>query len=180
MVVIRTLVVSLVTAGLTVAGASAVGAAPGDLDDTFGGDGIAEIPNATANADANGNTALAVGADSKLVQAGVDNGSGSDDEFIVVRYLDDGSPDPTFDGDGVARIADTTRQADVDGGVGVAVDSGNKPILGGVSVNNGGEYFLARFGDSGGLDATYGAGAGSPPFRTQRSPPTSTPVWAWR
>lgn len=118
-------------------GASATGAAPGDLDDSFGGDGIAEIPNSTANADANGNTALAVGTDSKLVQTGVDNGSGSNDEFIVVRYLDDGTPNPTFDGDGVARIADTALQADVDGGVGVAVDSTNKPVLGGVSGDNG-------------------------------------------
>src|SRR5262245_14652956 len=69
-------------------------AGDGDLDPTFGGDGIVTtaFPGGTVSA-----TSVVVQADGKLVLAG----SSSRGDFVLLRYTANGALDPSFGGDGV-------------------------------------------------------------------------------
>ena len=78
----------------------------GTLDTTFGGDGRVTTDVTKGDEYAN---AVAVQADGKIVAGGFapQAGSGS---FALVRYASDGSPDPTFSGDGIV-LTNFTRRA---------------------------------------------------------------------
>lgn len=71
-------------------------AADGALDPGFGGDGIVHSA-VSANASA---VDVAVQADGRVVVAGYDGAAA-----VLLRYLPDGSLDPSFDGDGRATLA---------------------------------------------------------------------------
>jgi uncharacterized delta-60 repeat protein len=73
------------------------GAAPGDLDPSFDGDG-----NVTTNFTRRGDHSIgiAIQPDGKIIMAGVVGNFGSNAKFGVVRYNGDGSLDSTFGGDG--------------------------------------------------------------------------------
>jgi uncharacterized delta-60 repeat protein len=70
--------------------------ANGTLDTSFGGDGKVT----TAVIDYSQAVAVAIQSDGKIVAAGY-GGPYPDSDFVLVRYLADGSLDPTFDGDGI-------------------------------------------------------------------------------
>jgi uncharacterized delta-60 repeat protein len=80
-------------------GPASATAAPSDLDTSFAGKGYAFTSLTGAFP-----SALAQQPDGKLVSAGSSNGA--NDDFTVVRYRTDGTPDPAFGGgDGVVMIS---------------------------------------------------------------------------
>ncbi|HNQ16282.1 MAG TPA: hypothetical protein PKM58_12000, partial [Pyrinomonadaceae bacterium] len=69
----------------------------GTPDNTFDGDGLAQVPSLQqANA-------LAIQTDGKIVVAGI--ALPGDTDLALARFNSNGSPDTTFDGDGVATLA---------------------------------------------------------------------------
>lgn len=102
----------------------------GAFDTTFGNGGIASIP-------ANFSYALEVALqpDGKIITAGVANWvySPPNGDFAVVRFLPNGSPDTTFDGDGVAIIDMLPEE----GANAVAIQPDGKIVAGGSSKASG-------------------------------------------
>src|SRR3954470_862499 len=87
---------------LILATAPAARAAPGDLDPTFGGDGVVRTDLTPAEDDG---FAVAIQPDGKMVVAGGVGLGGPNARFGIVRYGTDGSLDPTFgSGDGKVFI----------------------------------------------------------------------------
>lgn len=78
----------------------------GDLDASFDGDGIRAIGFSYGGTTFNVPTDVALQADGRIVVAGFARDS-TQSSFAgaVVRLLDDGTPDPTFDGDGIRVLA---------------------------------------------------------------------------
>ncbi len=127
------------------------GAAPGDLDPSFGGgDGMAVVDNSIGD-EAGG---LALQGDGKILQAG-ETGLAGVDDFMVVRYTRNGAPDTGFDGDGIA-ITDFFGADDY--AVGVLALPGNKALALGYGRQAGGDYefALARYNPNGSLDGSFG------------------------
>jgi uncharacterized delta-60 repeat protein len=106
----------------------AAGAAPGDLDPSFDGDGIV-----TTVVGGGGAEALAILPNGKIVAAGGG----------LARYLPDGSLDSVFDGDGKVTTG---------GGVGVAIQSNGRIVTAG----GGADFQVARYRRDGSLDPTFG------------------------
>ncbi len=138
------------------------GAAPSDLDPSFGGTGSVAL---NLGAETHAETIardVARTPDGKLVVAGTDsvNGQGTKRDFLAARLAPDGSLDPTFGGDGIA----TARFDDIslDEVNAVAVQPDGKVVVAGVTIQsfNGGSsrVAVARFGADGQLDATFGTG----------------------
>lgn len=121
----------------------------GDLDPSFGGDGIATVDFGGADA----SHALAPGKKGTLVLAGTTSSGGA---FAIARLLKDGAPDATFDGDGKATVAfpDTTTAT----ARSVALDSKGRIHAGGFSTGLTGAFAAARLTAAGGLDDTFGTG----------------------
>jgi uncharacterized delta-60 repeat protein len=125
--------------------AASAGAAPGDLDPTFGGgDGIVTTDfGTTAPA-----RAVALQPDGKIVVAG---GSG---DFSLARYNKDGSLDTGFGGDGLVT---TDFGGAHDSANAVVVQPDGKIVAAGTS----GPFFaLARYEKDGSLDTGFGGGDG--------------------
>src|SRR5690349_11123753 len=80
---------------LVIAAASAAKSAPGDLDPTFGGDGV--IRTDLTPAEDHG-FAVAIQPDGKIVVAGVAGLGGKDSRFAIVRYNTEGTLDTSFGG----------------------------------------------------------------------------------
>jgi len=78
----------------------------GELDSSFDGDGIRAIGFSYGGTTFNVPRDVALQADGKIVVAGYARDS-TQSSFAgaVVRLLDDGTPDPTFDGDGIRVLA---------------------------------------------------------------------------
>jgi uncharacterized delta-60 repeat protein len=124
----------------------------GSLDASFDGDGrVLTAPGA------GGGGAFAVdrGPRGRIVAAGL-RCIGSDCDFVLTRYRKDGSLDPSFDSDGIAR---TSFGPGVDEAFDVDVLPGGKTVAAGRSFN-GSDYdvALARYRTNGSLDAGFGAG----------------------
>src|SRR3954469_19154164 len=101
------LVVGLAT--LVLITTSTAWAASGDLDPTFGHDGVVRTQLTRAEEDG---FAVAIQLDGKIVVAGGQGLGGRTPRFAIVRYRTDGSPDPSFgDGDGTVSV-DFTPRAD--------------------------------------------------------------------
>jgi len=114
-------------------GASALAAtSAGSLDPTFGTAGKATFNPTPLSDQAYGN---ALQADGKLVVGGNAARGDGNYSFSVVRFLDDGSPDPSFGVGGLATMA-----VGQNGGAGffsTAVDSTGKIYVTGASTQNG-------------------------------------------
>jgi uncharacterized delta-60 repeat protein len=113
----------------------------GSLDSSFGGDGIVVTSLGTSTDIAR---ALIQQSDGKLVAAGNANG------VAVLRYLDDGSLDTSFDSDGRAALLPGTNpsiEALVQQADGRLVVAGS---VGGLT----GDFALVRYNADGSLDAT--------------------------
>jgi uncharacterized delta-60 repeat protein len=114
----------------------------GDLDTSFSGDGRLTTDFGGYDSGA----AVALQPDGKIVVAG-----GSDTSFAVARYDADGSPDPSFSGDGKV----TTGFTDPAAGRAVAVQADGKILVAG---GEGGAVALARYTPDGALDPSFGTG----------------------
>ena len=120
--------------------------APGDLDSSFGGDGIeVTMPFGETSA-----AAVALQADGKFVVAGESGG-----DFMVARYNADGSPDTSFSGDG-RQTTDFGGRPDA--GTGVAVQPDGKIVVAGTAWVPGAEYSdfgIARYNPDGSPDTSF-------------------------
>jgi uncharacterized delta-60 repeat protein len=134
----------LTTAALALATAGAAGAAPTDLDRTFGigGSVFAGVPDETDQA-----YAVAVQPDGKIVVAGA---TYRNYDAIVARFNPDGTPDRSFDGDGIRTIDSAGLELVTD----IALQPDGKIVLvGSTSVNfDGAVYRLTAQGE---LDKTF-------------------------
>jgi uncharacterized delta-60 repeat protein len=132
--------------------APAAVAAPGDPETEFGGDGTVTIDVAGRSDSGQG---LAVQSDGKLLVAGFSGVSPTAGDYAVTRVLADGTPDPSFDGDGHA-LADFGTVSE--GAWAVTVDGQGRVLLAGSA---GADSFgLARFTAAGALDSSL-AGDGT-------------------
>jgi uncharacterized delta-60 repeat protein len=138
---------------LVLATAPAVRAAPGDLDPTFGGDGIVRTDLTRAEDDG---YAVTIQADGKIVVAGEMGVGGPNPRFAIVRYETDGSLDPSFGGgDGKVFIDFTPRD---DFPYAVRIQANGKIVLAGAAGYSGpnSRFALARLTSDGSLDPTFG------------------------
>ncbi|MDZ4813832.1 MAG: hypothetical protein SGI99_14645 [Pseudomonadota bacterium] len=110
-------------------------------------------------------TALHRLADGKLLIAAIlDRGSnpGSDTNFAVMRYLDDGTLDASF---GIGGIAETSFTTGQDRPFALALQSDGAIVLAGwAPIGNGSGFAVARFTADGMLDSSFGNGGRLTPF----------------
>jgi uncharacterized delta-60 repeat protein len=116
----------------------------GILDPFFDQDGIAEFP------DLNAGTCVAIQADGRILAGGYSN------VFGLVRVNSDGSPDPSFGGDGIVV---TSFGGLVSVGQDMVVQNDGRIILAGYTAFFGPNYdfTLARYNGDGSLDITFGS-----------------------
>lgn len=147
---------------LTFAGPLAVHAADGDIDTTFGNNGLA-LTGLVDQSGASVGCKPLVQPDGKIVICGtrVSNGSSGSD-FFVARFNANGTLDTSFSFDGEVTI-------DFDGGTGsdlaqgVAVQTDGKIVVAGTttgSVSGSADFAVARLNADGSLDTTFGGGTG--------------------
>jgi uncharacterized delta-60 repeat protein len=140
--------------GLSLVAATATAlAAEGDLDNSFSGDGrLVFIPG---NGVPGGVTVDSKG---RILEAGSVDPAGADaGDMAVARFLSDGSPDPSFSGDGLATVnAGGGTIYDMAGAV--RVDQQGRIVLAGETSNGDPNVAVARFTDSGAPDTGFGSG----------------------
>jgi uncharacterized delta-60 repeat protein len=123
----------------------------GSLDATFGGDGKVATNFATGSDNA---VAVAIQADAKIVAGGWSGPARSNNyRFAVTRYSSDGGLDTTFGGDGKVTTNFTDGN---DYAWDMALQSDGKIVLVGAAARAGERFALARYHDSGTLDAGFG------------------------
>jgi len=138
----RTLAQFLVLLGF----ASAVHAAPGDLDTQFSTDGkVLQTGLGSATA-----SAVAIQTDGKIVAVGT-----AADDFVVLRYNAVGTLDPTFSGDGIVTTS-FGSSASLDSARAVAIQPNGRIVVAGREgpQSNPG-VGLARYNTNGTLDTTF-------------------------
>lgn len=139
---------------LSTSSAGASGA--GDLDPSFGDGGIVTT---TVGVDGSGAFGVAVQPDDKVVAFGQADYATGRTGFAVVRYLEDGQPDPSF---GSAGVAETAFGAIDDEALAGLVQPDGKIVAVGrttYGINPQVSYFAAaRYNPDGTLDATFGSG----------------------
>lgn len=135
----------------------------GSLDPSFGGDGRVTTDFNPGREDEA--FAVAIQSDGKIVAAGFALAPDADSsDFALVRYLPDGSLDPTFDLDGMVI---TDFAGGNDRGRAVAIQADGKIVAAGLAFSsaclpcNGSptnNFALARYLPNGSLDPTFGFG----------------------
>ena len=120
----------------------------GTLDPDFGIDGLVTTE---LGAPGDAASAVALQPNGRIVATGTDNG----ERFVVVRYLPDGTLDPSFGGDG---IAGTPRSAHYWGGEDLAIQPDGKIVVVGTAGNRGmtTRFVVARFRPDGMKDPNFG------------------------
>jgi uncharacterized delta-60 repeat protein len=144
---VKKLVAIIVAVVAIVIFASTAYASDGDLDSSWGGDGVvisAHTDPSSAYAVANypGDRVLAVGSVTDFPVSSI----------LVTRFLVDGSPDTTCNNTG--QFVDTVNDAvasDV-----VVLSDGSFVIAGTMQINNKGALFVAKFTNTCNFDATFG------------------------
>src|SRR5204863_4057953 len=97
-------------------------------------------------------TSLALQPDGRIVVAGYTDESGVDSDFAVVRFLADGTPDTSFDGDGIRTI----DYSGDDRAAGVAVQPDGRIVVGGTNEYTGTpEFVVSRLTESGATDTSF-------------------------
>ena len=130
-----------------------VHAAPGDLDSSFGSAG--RVVTAYGGRDLFG-PAIKVQADGKIVVAGK-HYNGTNDDFLVQRYLSDGTLDTGF---GTAGTAIITISPQDDNAKALAFQSDGKILVAGEGHGAGtyGQHALVRLNNNGAVDFSFGTG----------------------
>lgn len=125
----------------------------GALDASFGANGIVTTDFA---GEVDRASAVAIQADGKIVAGGTASSGGRTD-FAVVRYLPDGQPDTTLDGDG-KRMIDFASSDDA--AHALALQPDGKLLLAGSALVGGSQrdVALVRLNGDGSLDAGFGSG----------------------
>jgi uncharacterized delta-60 repeat protein len=124
----------------------------GDLDLTWGGDGLVE----TNVSQGDGANALAIQADGKVVAAGWYSPKSSNQDFAVVRYNTDGSLDASFGAGGVVKTSFSNKSDVI---AAAAIQADGKIVVGGWSTSGNDRTFaLARYNANGTLDSSFGSG----------------------
>jgi uncharacterized delta-60 repeat protein len=154
--------VALFAVALAVVLTQSAGAAPGDLDPSFGGDGRVALPAAGAFVP----RAVAIDRHGRIVIAGYlceprPGGDGTclsegDSSFRLARLTPDGGLDPEFGVNGFVTtpLGDGRSQA-----LDVVVDAKGRLVAAGVARRGGRDVFaLARYLPDGSLDQSFGAG----------------------
>ncbi len=144
----------VLTFGLLVAAANCAYAAAGDLDPSFGAGGQVEtnfghvvIPSA-ALLQPDGNIVVAAGFNATPIAA---------EAMALVRYLADGSLDPSFGNGGVSEFAAFTDFVNIPNAL--ALQSDGKILVAGETRNAMGgidEFVVARFNPDGTVDSSFG------------------------
>lgn len=116
-------------------------AAPGDLDTTFSGDGLATLQFGGEGASVNG---VAIDSQGRIVAAGYAPHTSTRGDIALGRMLPDGSPDPSFSGDGKLRTGWPFR----DYATAVTIDSQGRIVV--ASYN-----LVARFLPNGHPDPSF-------------------------
>jgi uncharacterized delta-60 repeat protein len=144
---VKKLVAVIVVIGLILMSRSIVHASDGDLDTTWGGDGVVVSTHTDASA------AYAIAnypGDRVLVVGWVTDLTAS--RILVNRFLADGSADTSCNGTG--EFIDTVNDAvasDV-----VVLSDGSFVVAGTIQINNKGTLFVAKFTSTCNLDGTFG------------------------
>ncbi|KQP53645.1 cadherin-like domain-containing protein, partial [Methylobacterium sp. Leaf108] len=132
--------------------------ADGSLDTGFNGTGKVLTPVGTGTSGDFGNS-VTVQADGKIVVAGQGAGSGTGNDFAVVRYNADGGLDTGFGvGGKVLTPVGTGTSSDV--GNSVTVQADGKIVVAGYGIGSGGnnDFAVVRYNADGGLDTGFGVG----------------------
>lgn len=129
---------------ISFAGASSASAVPGALDTTFSGDGKVITDFGSGDEGAFG---VAMQGDGKIVVAGYTYTTLFDADFGLARYNADGSPDTTFDGDGILTASSGPNTTDV--AVDLRIQDDGKIIVLGSGIG------LARYNPDGTPDTTF-------------------------
>jgi uncharacterized delta-60 repeat protein len=124
-------------------------AAAGDLDPSFGQGGRVRSDYGTGQ---DGLNDLALQPDGKIVAVG-QVGDGISDDFIVVRYLTDGTLDPTF-GNGGLVVTSFSRFDDIAAAVAIA-PNGKIVVAGYAYPDEFARFAVARYLPDGQLDARF-------------------------
>ena len=127
--------------------APAAYASDGDLDTTWGGDGVV----ISTHSDSSAAYAIANYPDNRVLVVGSVTDSPSS-RILINRFLADGSADTSCNGTG--EFVDTVNDA-VASDVGVLSD-GSFVIAGTIQINNKGALFVAKFTNTCNFDATFG------------------------
>lgn len=125
-------------------------AAPGDLDPTFDGDGVVYTDIQTNLGDMAFGVAVQA-SDGKVVAVGESNG-----DFAVARYNNNGSPDSSFSGDGLAT---TAVSANLDTALAVAIEDDGQIVAAGYQADGAGTpiaFAVVRYNANGTLDSGFG------------------------
>ncbi len=134
-------------AGLSLLTVLVVLAAPGDLDPTFDGDGIA-ITN-VLNEGNDAALAAAIQADGKILAAGFTADGTANRLFALARYNPDGSLDTGLDGDGTLWTSlDLNNNTNARQ---VLLQPDDKIVL----VGGGGQFYVTRYHPDGSLDSAF-------------------------
>jgi uncharacterized delta-60 repeat protein len=138
---------------LAMAQAMTAHAAPGDLDTTFGGNGVVMTDFSDGSDEA---SALAIQSDGKIVAVGYAyRNTPTFYDFALARYNTDGTLDTSFGGNGkvVTDFLDYTDYASA-----VAIQSNGKIVAAGSAADTSGDvdFALARYNTNGDLDASFG------------------------
>jgi uncharacterized delta-60 repeat protein len=144
---VKKLVAVIVVIGMILVSRSIVHASDGDLDTTWGGDGVV----VSTHTDASAAYAIANYPDNRVLVVGsvVDSPAS---RILVSRFLADGTADTTCNGTG--EFIDTVNDAvasDV-----VVLSDGSFVITGTMQINNKGTLFVAKFTSTCNLDANFG------------------------
>lgn len=124
-------------------------ASAGTLDSTFGNGGKVTTSVGFGSDVANGVVAQS---DGKIIVAGI-GFNGADNDFLLLRYNQDGNLDTTFGTGGKVHI----NFGSVDGANAVALDSTGKIIVAGYAYNGTNyDFALARYDTQGKPDTTFG------------------------
>jgi len=126
-------------------------AAPGDLDGSFGGDGIVALDWGGVDDFAND---VLVQPDGRIVVPG---SGGADENFIVARVGPEGGPDPSFSGNG---FADFPLGAGLDEADDVALQADGKILAGGFTADalDVSKGAVMRLNPDGSPDGSFGTG----------------------
>lgn len=124
----------------------------GSLDTTFSGDGKLNTPFGTG---ADYGRAIVLQSDNKIVLAGYGNNGTESDDFIVARYLSDGTLDSSFGTGG--KVITSIVTATADRAYSVALQSDGKICVAGTSkISNYYDFALTRYNTDGTLDTSFG------------------------
>lgn len=135
---------------------------PGDLDLTFGVNGYA-MTDPIANTSERYWELLTLSND-KIVKVGYTE-DGGDTDILVARFLPDGTPDSTFNGNGFLTI-DLSLGGDEDARGVCEIASGQLLITGYVQTVASLDAYVMRLNEDGTIDVSFGTASGHSKFNT--------------